>query len=126
MQIYNFSKDNGKKIGIFNSNFIMSRIIETNKGAHIGCMYLEENGIIGYHQATIPQLLLILDGEGYVCDEKKEYFKVRSGDSIFWEKNEWHETKTETGLTAIVIESEELNPSLYMPKKHWDVSSVSF
>lgn len=75
MQIYNFSKDNGKKIGIFNSNFIMSRIIETNKGAHIGCMYLEENGIIGYHQATIPQLLLILDGEGYVCDEKRNILR---------------------------------------------------
>ena len=31
---------------------------------------------------------------------------------IYWEKDEWHETTTDTGLTAIVIESEGLNLSL--------------
>lgn len=60
-------------------------------------------GVIGYHQAVAPQLLLI-----------DEYFKVQTGDAVFWTKDEWHETKTDGGLTAIVIESEELDPSIYM------------
>jgi quercetin dioxygenase-like cupin family protein len=117
MEFYKFNKRSGKKINKFNSDFTMSRILNTENAAHIGCMYLEENGVIGYHQAVSPQLLLIMNGEGYVRGEKDEYFKVQSGDAVFWEKDEWHETKTDKGLTAIVIESEELNPSSFMPFK---------
>lgn len=117
MEFYKFSKDSGKKISKFNSDFIMSRIIQTNKPANIGCMHLDENGIVGYHQAVVPQLLLILNGEGYVRNEKDEYFKVESGDAVFWDKDEWHETKTKVGLTAIVVESEELTPSSFMSLK---------
>jgi len=114
MKIYKFNKESGMKITKFNSNFVMSRIIQTEKPTHIGCMYLEENGVIGYHQAVVPQLLLILSGEGYVCGDNKVYTKVQTGDAVFWDKDEWHETKTERGLTAIVVESEELNPASYM------------
>ncbi len=77
-------------------------------------MHLENNGVIGYHQAIVPQLLLIVNGEGYVRNEIEDYYKIQAGDAVFWKKDEWHETKTDSGLTAIVIESEELNPSLFM------------
>ena len=53
MEFYKFDKNSGKKISKFNSNFIMSRIIQTDKAAHIGCMHLDENGIVGYHQAVV-------------------------------------------------------------------------
>jgi quercetin dioxygenase-like cupin family protein len=115
MEIYQFKKEAGKKITKFNSDFIMSRITQTQKVAHIGCMHLEENGAIGYHQAVIPQLLLIVNGEGFVRGDSDKFIKVHSGEAVFWEKNEWHETKTDTGLTAIVIESEELNTSSLIP-----------
>ncbi len=117
MEFFRFGHEVGKRISKFNSDFIMSRIIQTEQAAHIGYMYLEADGVIGYHQAVTPQLLLILVGEGMVRGEKDEYVKVEAGDAVFWSKDEWHETKTATGLTAIVIESEELNPSLYMSVK---------
>jgi quercetin dioxygenase-like cupin family protein len=117
MEFYKFSKDSGKRISKFDSNFIMSRVIQTDKATNIGCMHLDENGIVGYHQAVVPQLLVVITGEGYVRNDREEYFKVQSGDAVFWEKDEWHETKSENGLTAIVIESVELNPSLFMPLK---------
>ncbi|UOQ91459.1 cupin [Halobacillus shinanisalinarum] len=115
MEIYQFKKETGKKIKQFNSDFIMSRITQTQKAAHIGCMHLDKNGIIGYHQAVVPQLLLIVSGEGLVRGETDEFVKVHSGEAVFWDKDEWHETTTDTGLTAIVIESEELITSSLMP-----------
>ncbi|MCE4052226.1 MULTISPECIES: cupin [Bacillaceae] len=114
MEFYKFDKDNGINVSKFNSNFIMSRIIQTDQETNIGCMHLERNGIVGYHQAVVPQLLLILNGEGYVRNETSEYYKVVSGDAVFWEKDEWHETKSREGLTVIVIESKKLEPSLFM------------
>ena len=121
MEFYKFSQDTGKRISKFNSNFIMSRVIQTDKASNIGCMHLEGNGIVGYHQAVVPQLLLVMNGEGYVRNDEVQNIKVQPGDAVFWEKDEWHETKTDKGLTAIVIESSELNPSLFMTLKKIDI-----
>ncbi|WP_349238819.1 cupin [Niallia sp. Man26] len=86
MKFYKFDKDNGIKVSKFKSDFIMSRIIQTNQVSNIGCMHLERNGIVGYHQAIVPQLLLILNGEGYVRNEIAIYYKVVSGDAVYWER----------------------------------------
>lgn len=118
MEIYTFNKDSGKRITKYNSDFIMSRIIQTKEKVHIGCMHLDKNGVIGFHEAVVSQMLLITRGEGYVRGEKEEYIKVLPGDAVFWDKGEWHETKTDTGLTAIVIESEGLCPMDFMGLKN--------
>jgi quercetin dioxygenase-like cupin family protein len=117
MKIFTFNKESGKNISKFNSDFIMSRIVQTNSAASIGCMHLGKNGLIGFHQAVGAQLLLIVSGEGLVSIDQEEYYKVQSGDAVFWEKDEWHETKSDNGLTAIVIESERLNPADFMQSK---------
>lgn len=117
MEFYSFRKESGIPFTKYDSNFIFSRIIRTETGASISCMYLNEEDIIGYHQATAPQLLLVLNGEGYVRDEANIYYAVQPGDAVFWKKGEYHETKTDIGMTAIVIESENLTPSTYMVKK---------
>ena len=44
MKIFQFNKNLGKKISHYNSDFIMSRIIQTDKVTRVGCMYLEEKG----------------------------------------------------------------------------------
>lgn len=117
MEFYIFSKDVGKNITHYNSNFIMSRILQTDNVAKIGCMHLGKEGIIGYHEATVDQLFLVVAGEGYVRSGEEDPVFVQAGDAVFWKSGEWHETKTTNGLTAIVIESVELKPSLYMKRK---------
>jgi hypothetical protein len=117
MQFFHFGKEFGKHIDKFDSNFVMSRIVLTEKTAHIGCMHIEEDGIIGYHQAVVPQLLLIVSGNGFVRGESEEFISIKAGEAVFWAKDEFHETRTDSGLTAIVIESEVLNPSSFMEEK---------
>ncbi|MDA2004416.1 cupin [Bacillus cereus group sp. BfR-BA-01358] len=117
MKIFDFSEKVGKQITAFQSNFIMSKIVNHQGNIHIGAMHLRENGIIGYHEAVVSQLLLIVDGEGYVCGANKEKVKVKAGQAVFWEKGEFHETSTEHGLMAIVMESEGLKRAILMPIK---------
>ncbi|QWG44718.1 cupin domain-containing protein [Bacillus mycoides] len=114
MKIFDFSEKVGKHISVFQSNFIMSKILNHQGNIHIGAMHLQENGIIGYHEAVVSQLLLIVDGEGYVCGTDKEKVTVEAGQAVFWEKGEFHETSTEKGLMAIVIESEDLENGVLM------------
>lgn len=46
MKIFDFSEKAGKRISVFQSNFIMSKIVNHQGNVHIGAMHLQENGII--------------------------------------------------------------------------------
>jgi len=76
MEFYKFSKESGKRISKFNSNFIMSRVLQTDKAANIGCMNLEENGVVGYHQAVLYSLFKIINSYHLqsLLDREKPYF----------------------------------------------------
>jgi len=115
VKIFRFGHETGKTISRFDSNFVMSRILNCDQPAHIGCMHLEPNGVIGFHAASCPQLLLVVNGHGWVHCDSNEMVPVAMGDAIFWEQGEWHETKTDAGLTAIVVESDVLDPAQFMP-----------
>lgn len=110
MEIFSFAKQYGRYVTHYDSNFILSRLAITEGRTVISFMYLEENGVIGYHEAPVNQILYVVAGEGYVCNEKKEYQHLQVGDAVFWTQGEWHETKTDSGLTAIVIEGKTLAP----------------
>ena len=56
----------------------MSKILNHQGNIHIGAMHFE-NGIIGNHEAVVSQLLLIVDGTGYVCGVNKEKIKIEAG-----------------------------------------------
>src|SRR5690625_2836832 len=117
LKIYSFKKDVGKHVTTFASNFVMSPIIVTDSGAHIECMYLEEGGIIGYHKAAVPQLLLRMEGSGKARGANNEYIPVANRDVCSWEKGEYHEVVLRHGLTAIVMESECLQPGAFMDEQ---------
>jgi quercetin dioxygenase-like cupin family protein len=113
MIIYRFDKDVGKTIGAYDStNLIMSRIVtsEDTGSFHIGCMHLGANGNIGYHQATTNQLFLVVQGEGWVRSGNHHKMNIKAGQAVFWISGEWHESGTESGMMAIVIESDSLDP----------------
>ncbi len=117
MRIFQFNKECGKSIEAFQSEFIMTRIVNHSGQIHIGCAYLEPKGSIGHHQAVVPQILLVVQGEGWVSGENNEKVHITAGQAAYWEKGEHHETVIETGMTAIIIEGEELNPALYMKER---------
>ena len=93
---------------------MISGIAHLTAEAHVHCMYLGPGGRIGYHQASLPQLFLVVQGEGWVRGESPERVSIAAGRAAFWEKGEWHESGTATGMTAIVIESGTLSPAEFM------------
>ena len=105
MKIFRFDPEVGKSMDAYNSSgFVISRIAHLFDEAVLNCAYLKANGVIGYHQAVIPQLFLVVQGEGWVRGESPERTFVHAGQVVYWDKGEWHESGTETGMTAILIE----------------------
>ena len=109
MKIIRLDDIAGKHISQYRSDFIMRKILMTEQPSHVGIMALKENGLVGYHDATVPQMLILLEGEGWVRTGEEAKVKVTAGDVVLWEKGEGHETATDKGMKAIVIESEGLD-----------------
>jgi quercetin dioxygenase-like cupin family protein len=67
-------------------------------------------GRIARHLATVPQILAVLDGAGEVSGADGELQAIAAGEAVFWEAGEAHETRSDDGLTALVIEGPGLEP----------------
>ena len=67
-------------------------------------------GRIARHPATMPQLLAVLEGSGQVSGADGEFRPIAAGEAVFWAAGEEHETITDSGLTALVLEAEGLEP----------------
>ena len=72
-------------------------------------MRLAAGGLVGWHQASGPQLLAVVEGEGWTRGNDAARTAISAGDAVFWEAGEWHETGSEAGLVALVIESTALS-----------------
>ncbi|WMT39659.1 cupin [Paenibacillus sp. D2_2] len=111
MRIFSFEKQFGREITNFNSKqSIFSRIIQHNKPVQIGCFYIGAEGIIGSHPATVNQLFLVLNGQGWVKGKEGIKYHIQSGKAAYWVPREEHESGSEHGMTVIVIEGEDLEP----------------
>lgn len=100
-----FCLDDGHQVTQFGSQSALhQRILRGNAAFQIDLITLGAGGGLGYHQAVGNQLFLVLDGQGWVRGADEQRFKIRKGMAVFWRQGEWHESGTDTGLVAVVIE----------------------
>lgn len=71
---------------------------------------LSAGGRIVRHPATVPQILAVLEGEGRVSGGDGRAEPIAAGEAVFWSAGEKHETVSDGGLTALVLEAESLEP----------------
>jgi quercetin dioxygenase-like cupin family protein len=69
---------------------------------------LAAGGRIGRHAGRGSQLFIIVEGSGRVRAGGGEPIEVNAGDAIRWEAAEEHETTTDEGLVALVIQAARL------------------
>jgi hypothetical protein len=55
-------------------------------------------------------VLAVLEGSGEVSGADGVGEPVAAGEAVYWVAGEEHETRTETGLTALVLEGDGLVP----------------
>lgn len=114
MEFYKFNKEGSNEIGNYHSkSAFYSKIIKTEEATNIGFIHIEPNGIVGYHEAPVPQLFVVVQGEGWIAGEDEKRITLKSGECVFWKKGEGHASGSTKGMAALVIQSERLpNPYL--------------
>lgn len=117
MQLYRFDAAVGRPIEAFGSQALtqvwLARL-EPGPAVHVSVLHLAAGGGVGYHEALLPQLYAVVAGSGWVRGAGAERAPLAAGQAAFWEAGEWHAAGTESGLMAIVIEIEGLNPARWL------------
>lgn len=119
MKLFAFDDRASRSIDLYGTvNVLFTRIANLTADAHISYMNIQPGGVIGYHQATMPQLFLVVEGDGWVRGGEGARVAVRRGEAAFWEAGEWHESGSDEGLSAIVIEvdSAAFEPGATLPE----------
>lgn len=74
--------------------------------AHLVTVRLRAGGVIGRHPAAGRQLMVVLSGDAIVSGSSGDPVVLQSGQAAVWEPNEPHETRSETGLVALLVEGD--------------------
>ncbi|MFC7439690.1 cupin [Laceyella putida] len=115
MRIFRFNTHLAKRIDKFDSqNAFVCPVLRTNGFVQVGCFFVQPEGRIGMHPAVTNQLLMVVQGKGWVRSNTSAPVFVEMGDAIYWEEGEWHEAGSDDGMMAFVWEGKTLNPGQFM------------
>lgn len=115
MRIVRFAADLAERIGPRPYEVEGTASLELAEGsgeAHAYVLYFEPGGVIGPHEAGFGQMLLPLEGAGWVAGGDGERLRLGVGRAAFIERGEIHSKGSETGMTALMVQVRELTPML--------------
>jgi quercetin dioxygenase-like cupin family protein len=115
VRLFRFDADVCRRIEQYGSSFLHAFLSVTHRGGvQVSIMHFTPGDHVGHHQAIVPQLFAVVAGEGWVQDASRHDIAISAGSAAFWEGGEWHAARTDTGMTAVVVEGEQLDPAAVM------------
>jgi quercetin dioxygenase-like cupin family protein len=90
--------------------------IESGEWIQVSCFHFEADGCLGFHPSVGPQLMMVVAGDGWVRGNKETRTPIRTGQAAFWKAGEWHESGSEQGMTAVVVDGDGVDPAVFMPE----------
>lgn len=125
MRMFRFDAGVAHPVTQFDSHGVaMGRGVRFEGDAQIGCFHIEPGGVVGYHQAGGPQLFMCVSGEGWVTGTDRCRVEIHPGQAAFWTTGEFHESGSETGMMAVVVEGSNVDPTAHMPEIDVEVSDA--
>jgi quercetin dioxygenase-like cupin family protein len=76
--------------------------------AHVVVILVGPGGVVGRHPAGLMQLFAVIDGSGWVSGSDGVREQIQAGEAVVWQPGEEHESGSDNGMTALVVEAESL------------------
>jgi hypothetical protein len=106
MELIRFDEGSGWPIEKYDSTFTMAPITPPDTPVKAACFHVPPGGVVGFHPAAVPQLFCVLAGSGWVTGADRERVPIRAFEGAFWEQGESHESGSDEGMTAVVLEGD--------------------
>ncbi len=115
MEVFRFDRAERYITAHDSSGLHATRIAEGAGPVRLTCLALWPGGVIGTHPATVPQVFLVVSGEGWVAGADGERVPIAAGQGVRWEEGEVHTSGTDSGFTALAVEGPPL--SVFEPER---------
>jgi quercetin dioxygenase-like cupin family protein len=96
------------------SKTVISPIFGSADASQVVCMHVGAGGFIPRHPTVGPQLFAVVEGSGWVSGADGERVPLKSGQAAYWEPGELHESGSDNGMKAIVIQCASFDPGRTM------------
>lgn len=111
MKMIDFSEARAEPIERFESVGVSSvRVGDGHGEAHLFCLRFAPGGKIGRHPTEFGQLLLVVEGAGWVSGEDGARVGLAAGQGAYFPLAILHAKGSDTGMTAIMIQVRDLAP----------------
>lgn len=77
--------------------------------AHVVVIEVGPGGVVARHPAVVPQLFVVVRGSGWVSGADGARVEIGAGEAMLWDGGEEHESGSDEGMTALVVEAESLD-----------------
>lgn len=74
-------------------------------GAAVDVLAFEPGALLGRHPTKLWQLFSVVSGTGWASGADAVRESLVSGDAVLWQPDEEHETGTNEGMVAVVIQT---------------------
>jgi quercetin dioxygenase-like cupin family protein len=88
---------------------ISARVRRLASEAHAVVIEIAPGGVVARHPAVVSQLFVVVSGSGWVSGNDDEREAIRAGEAVVWDQGEEHESGSDEGMTALVVEAESLD-----------------
>jgi quercetin dioxygenase-like cupin family protein len=109
VEVLGFPRESAVSIDRFESQRAAVNHLARVQGAgSVVVIRLEAGGVVGRHPAVKTQLFVVVAGDGFVSGEDGADVPIGQGEAALWRAGEVHESRTDSGMTAVVIEIEDV------------------
>jgi quercetin dioxygenase-like cupin family protein len=77
--------------------------------AHAVVIEIGPGGVVGRHPGVVRQLFVVVRGSGWVSGADGSRDPIGAGEAVVWEAGEEHESGSDEGMTALVVETDALH-----------------
>jgi GrpB-like predicted nucleotidyltransferase (UPF0157 family)/quercetin dioxygenase-like cupin family protein len=106
VRIFRFGPDVSLPVSRFGSGFKLGALTAPGAHASVQVVHLDAGGLVGQHEAPVPQLFAVVAGSGWVSGREGRRRELGAGYAALWDEGEPHEAGTDGGMTAICIEGD--------------------
>ncbi|MFI7546858.1 cupin domain-containing protein [Actinoplanes sp. NPDC049599] len=104
MEILDFRQVAGRPVQAHGSAGVVAQAVLSGDGGAVTVLHVDAGGEIGRHPAPVDQLLVVVAGQARVQGGDGTWAGIGAGQAVVWRAGEEHTTRTDAGLTALVVE----------------------
>jgi quercetin dioxygenase-like cupin family protein len=111
LRLFDLGRESAELITNFDSTGVSSVKGATGSGTgHVYTLHFDAGGQIGRHPAGPAQLFMVVAGAGWVEGENGARRDINLGEAAYFTPGEVHAKGSESGMTAIMVQLERLEP----------------